>query len=43
MFTINNDQLEKFDTYEGYNFFKLDDFEDNVTIQLVLQPNAPLR
>ena len=39
MFTINNDQLEKFDTCDGYNFFKLDDFEDNVTIQLVLQPN----
>ena len=39
MFTINNDQLEKFDTHDGYNFFKLDDFEDNVTIQLVLQPN----
>ena len=41
MFTIN--QLEKFDTYEGYNFFKLNDIQDNETIELVLQTDAPLR
>lgn len=36
-------ELEKFDTYEGYNFFKLNDIDDGIDIQLVLQPNAPLR
>lgn len=40
MFNIN--KLEKFDTYEGYNFFKLNDIEDNVTIQLVLINDTPL-
>lgn len=41
MFTIN--QLEKFDTYEGYNFFKLNDIQDNETIDLIIQTVAPLR
>lgn len=41
MFTIN--QLEPFDTYEGYNFFKLNDIQDNETIDLIIQTDAPLR
>lgn len=36
-------ELEKFDTYEGYNFFKLNGVEDGKDIQLILQTDLPLR
>lgn len=36
-------ELDNFDTYEGYNFFKLNDIEDGKDIRLVLKTDAPLR
>ena len=36
-------ELKPFDTFAGYNFFKIDDIEDGTTIQLQLLSDAPLR
>lgn len=37
-------ELKKFDTYQGYNFFKLlNGVEDGTDIQLILQTDLPLR
>lgn len=36
-------ELELFDTYEEYNFFKLNGVEDGKDIRLVLKTDAPLR
>ena len=39
----NSEKINRFDTYDGYNFFKIDNIEDNAIIQLELSNDVPLR